>query len=589
MKVKVLFYTIFILAILMTSFSVEAAEDFIIENFGSNIIIQEDGRVNIEETIDVFFYESLHGIYRDLPFVYKADNNKKIYTEIKIINVTDGLKKIPYETSTNQANLRIKIGDPQKTITDSQKYVINYLVSGVLVSFGNYDEFYWNTTGDKWPVTIKNSSATITLPKKGIVQSFCYSGKYGETKSCLMSKVSDKKIQFSSPSELMAGEGLTIAIGYTKGMVPILVITPPKTINDVIFSPTTLITFFVTFAIGLFILLRMWWKVGRDRFFRRKSLHDLNQAVEIFPLRNQETITAEYESPLNLRPAEIGVLMDERADTLDVSATIVDLAIRGYLVIKEEPKKWMFGNTDYILTKTGKDENSLMNYEKRLLSSLFLSRNEVKISKLKNSFYKQLKGVKDALYGEVTNKKLFARNPQATRRKYLLFAIMLLIIGVAITGIGLSILNNFIVGVGFGLNLCSIIFIIISFLMPRKTAFGREVYRKARGYKLFVSGTEKYRQPFFEKENIFMEVLPYAIVFGVTKKLATAMQEMGIKPVQPSWYIGAAAFNSVRFATDINSFSSSLSSAIASSPSGSGSGGGGFSGGGFGGGGGGSW
>jgi uncharacterized membrane protein len=140
-----------------------------------------------------------------------------------------------------------------------------------------------------------------------------------------------------------------------------------------------------------------------------------------------------------------------------------------------------------------------------------------------------------------------------------------------------------------GLLICGIIFIFISFFMPRKTALGRETYRKARGYKLFVSGTEKYRQPFFEKENIFMEVLPYAMVFGVTNKLANAMKEMGIQQPQPSWYVGTTAFNISRFTSDVNNFSNSFSSVIASSPSGSGSGGGGVSGGGFGGGGGGSW
>jgi uncharacterized membrane protein len=86
-----------------------------------------------------------------------------------------------------------------------------------------------------------------------------------------------------------------------------------------------------------------------------------------------------------------------------------------------------------------------------------------------------------------------------------------------------------------------------------------------------------------------MEVLPYAIVFGVTKKLAKAMEDMGIKPPEPAWYVGAAAFNPYRFTNNIDNFSRSLSSAIAAAPGGSGSGGGGFAGGGFGGGGGGSW
>ena len=78
-----------------------------------------------------------------------------------------------------------------------------------------------------------------------------------------------------------------------------------------------------------------------------------------------------------------------------------------------------------------------------------------------------------------------------------------------------------------------------------------------------------------------MKVLPYAIIFGVTDKLAKAMKEMGVKPPQPAWYVGTGYFSISSFNSSINNFSSSLSSAIASAPSGSGSGG--FSGGGFGG------
>ncbi|UCG35512.1 MAG: DUF2207 domain-containing protein, partial [Candidatus Omnitrophota bacterium] len=446
MKQKLLFYTIFILTILATLFSAQAAADFVIENFEGNIVIQEDGKVNVEEKIDVLFYESRHGIYRDLPVAYRTENNEKIYTEINVISVTDGFKSIPYEISTNQANLRIKIGDPDKTISGSQKYIINYLVSGVLVSFENYDELYWNVTGNNWETTIKNSSATVTLPEQGIIQSACYFGEYGATNACLINKISDKKIQFTSPTELLAGQGLTIAVGYTKAMVPILVIAAPKTISDIISSPTTLITFFVTCVMGLFLLLRMWWKIGRVRFFKRKSLHDPDQSIEVFPLRGHETITAEYEPPSNLKPAEIGVLMDEQADTLDISATIVDLAVRGYLTITEVPKKWMFGSADYILTKIDKDRSDLMDYEKELLSSLFSGRSMVKLSKLKNTFYKQLKKVKEALYKEVTNKNLFAKNPQSTRRKYFLYAIALIITAIVITGIALSSFNSFITG-----------------------------------------------------------------------------------------------------------------------------------------------
>ena len=126
--------------------------------------------------------------------------------------------------------------------------------------------------------------------------------------------------------------------------------------------------------------------------------------------------------------------------------------------------------------------------------------------------------------------------------------------------------------------------------MSKRTAHGRELYRRTKGFQLFISQAEKYRQRFFEKENMFNEILPYAIVFGLTTKFAKAMEKIALHPQTSSWYIGSRSFNIAVFSSSINSFSNSLSSAIAATPKGSGfSRGGGFSGGGFGGGGGGSW
>ena len=124
--------------------------------------------------------------------------------------------------------------------------------------------------------------------------------------------------------------------------------------------------------------------------------------------------------------------------------------------------------------------------------------------------------------------------------------------------------------------------------MERKTACGREMFRRAQGYELFVSTVENHRQKFFENRNMFNEVMPYAIVFGLTEKFAKAFKDMGLEPKQPSWYSGTGTFNAVAFGSTMSSFSNSLSSAMASSPGGSGFSGGSSSGG-FGGGGGGSW
>jgi uncharacterized membrane protein len=130
-------------------------------------------------------------------------------------------------------------------------------------------------------------------------------------------------------------------------------------------------------------------------------------------------------------------------------------------------------------------------------------------------------------------------------------------------------------------------------LMPRRTPAGREMYRRVLGFREYMQVAETDRQRFYEEANIFEKYLPYAIVYGCVDKWAKAFEDMGIEPSTSNWYVGTTAFHAVAFSQNLNSFSNSLSSAIASTPGGSGgsgfSSGGGFSGGGVGGGGGGRW
>jgi uncharacterized protein (TIGR04222 family) len=550
------------------------AAEWDITNFKSDLVIQEDGKVAVTETIAVDFHDTeKHGIYRDIPYVYQDENGVKTYTEIDVDSVQRDNKKEPYETSHNNQNFRIKIGDGDVTINGEHTYVIRYIVTGVLQGFAGYDELYWNVTGNDWEAPIHAASARVTLPEAGIVQFSCYQGERGSTDPCPATKQNEQTIDFTIPTgaiENMEIAGMTVAVGYTKGMVPLLTAKAPRLIENEIFTAPTAIGLLSALIIGVFSILRVWWLKGRDEI-------------------DTKTVIAEYETPENLRPAEIGTLVDERADTLDVTATIIDLASRGFLTIKELKKKWLFGQTDYELNRTDKKETDLLRYEKTLLGALFASGKTISLSSLKNTFYDDLAKVKQQLYEEITARKLFVENPEKARNTYVLTGVGILVVGFGLLALGIGLAVGIIFGLAIGTIIVGIMAIIVAFSMPKRTEYGREMYRKALGYKLFINTADRYRARFDENQNLFTEMLPYAIVFGVTKKFAKAMADMGIKPSSPGWYYGVHPFNPVVFASDVDTFSQSLSTAIASSPSSSGSGGGGSSGGGFGGGGGGSW
>ncbi len=586
-----LFSTLFSAVIFLFIFkSVAFAQSsWIIHDFTSDISIQNDGIVRITETINADFGESeKHGIFRDLPYVYDG-GDEKVYTDLENFRVTRNGEEEKFEEIKNGSNLRLKIGDANRTISGSQVYSIHYDVRGVLRNYGSYDELYWNSTGNDWEVPIERVLTRITIPFEGISQTSCFEGNRGSQTECVHRSNTPTTAQFES-GILYPGQGQTIVIGYTPGIIPILTVIPPKTTWERITNPYSLLAFVIVFILGNFFVVRKWWTGGRDRFFRVRYVFDKNAKEETKPLFHKDTIVVEYTPPEKLRPAELGVLQDEKADTKDITATIIDLASRGYMDIEEIKKKWLFGNSDYKLIRKNEDTSQLLKYEELLFTKLFShgSNGEVKISELKQKFYTDLAKVKTQLYEDVVAKNFFPTNPEKVRLKYAGIAMVILIGSVSLAVMSVTklpeVFDALIASASAGFLL-----LIISRFMSRRTAHGQELNRRLQGYELFISQVEKHKQKFLEDKNIITEILPYTIIFGLTEKFAEALKEIGIKPPNPTWYHSSHPFVYSDFSRSMNTFSSSMSSSISSSPRSSGFSGGGSSGGGFGGGGGGSW
>lgn len=429
-----------------------------------------------------------------------------------------------------------------------------------------------------------------------------------------MSTGDQNSASFQASEELGPGSGLTLVVGLRKGLIAVgaprlvpsndepLIDTSPGNLFEV--NVFTIGAMLLTAAAVLAALVRQWWVAGRDRWYGDKYYLSENPQAQRKPPFARETIVVEYQPPdvglgRRLRPAEIGLLLDERADTLDVSATIVDLAVRRHIVIKELPKGGIFGvfkSQDYELqqqlsAETDAPADGLLTYEGMLKNALFDGKPSVRLSELKNKFHDDLAQVKGELYEEsVKALKLFPRDPEKVRMLYRVAGIVIAVIGGLIAFLLGATLGAGMVGIPIaagGLTLFA-----LSHLMPRRTAEGRQLYRRCLGFRLYMTEAEEERQRFAEKANLFEEYLPYAIVYGCVKKWAKAFEGLGLDGRETYWYVGGHGFAPGQFADSLGDFSSSVSGVMASTPGGSGSsgfGGGGSSGGGGGGGGGGSW
>ncbi len=298
------------------------------------------------------------------------------------------------------------------------------------------------------------------------------------------------------------------------------------------FGPTPLIVVFsVTLAIAVAgVLAGRWWLTGRDHWFGDRYLGDEPARESIKPPFSHETVVVQYApprapgQPRPLRPAEVGLLLDERPDMLDLSATIIDLAVRGYVGIDDLPRHGLLAGQDRDLTKLKPPDDGLLPYERRLLWALFGHGTQARLSDLEGRLAGELRRVKYELCKEaVETHHFFPSSPEMVRDSCRATG------AVIIGGVGPAVLLLGAAGaglLGMPFLLGGIALMLLAPVMPRRTALGRQVYRQILGFRLYMMTAEKDRQRFAERTHVFTEYLPYAMVLGCVQKWAAAFREL---------------------------------------------------------------
>ncbi len=556
--------------ILLLSGAVAQAQDvdWSMPSFAADIVVHDDASLTVTETITADFRSAKHGIFRNIPWRYATDEGGTMQVPLTIERVERDGKTEPYTTSYIDDLLEVKIGDADVTIAGEHTYVIVYIVQAAVNFFDDHTELYWNATGNDWPVPLEAVSATVRLEPTVLaedIQGRCLTGEVGSTVENCTATIAVSQASFKA-----AGEPLTVVVGWPNGIV-----TKPDNYDQLRSTAGTtaierafkypVIFWGLNIIWPLFVglwLWRHWYSRGKDA-------------------PGKGTIIAQYDPPESMTPGEMGTLFDEHANHRDVIATMVDLAVRGYLTITEVKTKKLIGtSTDFRLDRlTPKGTTPLKDHEKKLLDGLFSDGSSVTLSELKGTFADDVKKIQDHLYTQVRDQGYFTANPNTVRVIYI-------VVGLVLAGLGfLTIVFGIVGPIVAGLLIAA-----VGPFMPKRTVKGAAALWHAKGFKLFLEKAEKYRIKWQEKENIFETYLPYAMAFGVADKWTKAFADLQKEP--PSWYHGSGnTFNTIMFWSALNSFSTASAKSFAppAASGGSGFGGGGFSGGGFGGGGGGSW
>ncbi len=548
----------------------------VIRSFESEVRLSDAYDFEVEERIRWDFEGAQkHGIFRNIPVRYQRRGLPDYRIRVDVESVTDenGIP-YPYRERSLGSTIELRIGDPDVTVTGLREYRIRYRVGRALLYFEDHDELYWNATGDEWPVPIERAVATVAVPPKAAtseVRRTCFAGPRGSALSDCESSEGAGVVRFVADRALDAGSGLTVVVGLPKGILP-----EPSALQRFMDRASDFLSPWLLLPVVAFVFMwRRWQGQGRDP-----------QGADALPVR--------YEPPASLTPAEVGTVLDESADTLDITASILDLAVRGLLTIEElESSRFLFlSSRDYRLRRTEADASGLKPHERLLLDALFAGGSSVLLSDLKEKFYKSIPGITKALYKGLSGAEgYFPTSPDRVRQNYAFAGI----VTVGIAGLA-AFAQQGPIAIGSA-ALAGGIVLAFSRVMPRRTKRGRRACDEILGFREFLKRVDQDR---LERSGgitagRFEKILPYAVVLGAADLWADAFAGIYTKP--PDWYQSSryrTGFHTRDFVSDVGQSLSSMGSTLTSRPSSSGSGssgfgGGGFSGGGFGGGGGGSW
>jgi uncharacterized membrane protein YgcG len=583
-----------------------------ITKYAVDLVLKADGSMHVKETIQYDFgFAHRHGITRDIPIESEIIGDDEHYREYPISDIdVSSPSGAPDELAKDiGSTASLRIGDPDETVTGKQTYVIDYNLEGVVNSFDDHQELYWNAIGSEWNVPIRTATAKVEGPA-AIQKVACYNGVQGSTDTCTGTIGTDGSAGFTA-TDLAANQGMTVVASFPVRTFPNAapIIKEKQTLARA-FSLTPVSGVGSIALLGLLGggALAMVSRRGRDE--RHLGVtpglepgFGQEQNVARVPWLRRDPVAVQFSPPAGMRPGQLGTLIDEHANVVDVTATIVDLAVRGYLRIEEVTEPGFFRSGDWRLVEQtpgsdGRTVEPLRDYETKLYNAIFQGRREVLLSDLKTTFKSDLEKVQEMLYDDVTREGWFRGNPSSVRTRWMVYGVLLTLAGGGLTWLLATRTAYGLLGVAVLVS--GVLLLILAPRMPARTAKGTALLAQAKGFRLYLEKAEANQIRFEEGEDIFSRYLPFAIVFGVAERWAkvfAALAASGAAVAVPSWYVGSlyanGLFNYGAFGSSMDSFATTTSGSIAAAtPSSSGSsgfGGGGFSGGGGGGGGGGSW
>jgi hypothetical protein len=446
--------------------------------------VERDGKLSVREQV---FVQARKTMTRHQPLRIRAgDDTDRVFTVENVEVEGKGSAEV--------------IGDEFVMQLGEGASTVSYTVDGAVTNTGDHQEVRWQVAGG-WDVTVRLLRASFVAPElPSDVE--CLAGRRGSEQPCSSAITDSGQVLRVEQKDLPVGDRVDLSVTLPAGSV--------GGAGDAEFAETTTSAFGMTpvSGIGLGVLavvlvggfVLLWLARGRDA----RAL-----AADVGPVELLVTDGGRvaFASPDGVLPGEVGTVVDERVDVADVTATVVDLAVRNYLAIRR-------AGDDWLLARRNPPDAALTGFERAVWQALLGDADEVSLADLRGRRL-DLSGAREELYSGVVRHEWFARRPDHERTRWLLAGVVLAAAGVAATvvlalTIGHALLGLAVVIGGLGLALGAR-------FMPARTKRGSVLVQQVRGLLGYLRGGDASKVPAADREMVLSRSLPYAVVLGETQ------------------------------------------------------------------------
>ena len=286
--------------------------------FDSDITINADASLLVTETIEIQA-EGINfrrGILRDFPTRYEDRFGNTLNVTFEVVTVLRNGQSEPYQLENLSNGVRVRIGNANRMLENGpHAYAITYRTTRQLGFFDDFDELYWNVTGTGWDFYIDEVEARVRLPAGASTAQFAaYTGPQGSRGTAFESFEREGMRTFITTQRLAPRESLTIAVAWPKGFVP----EPTSAERAQSFIDDNAAT---GIAIGGVLCVFAYYFFAWRRFGRDPE---------------PGTIIPRFRPPDGLSPAAARFIRMMSFDKQAYSAALINMAVKGYLVIESE-------------------------------------------------------------------------------------------------------------------------------------------------------------------------------------------------------------------------------------------------------------